>query len=158
MFSSCNKKEKWIDVDPAYSKYIDAYTTGIVSKTTAIRIQLAADANTTHAVGEEVKEALFDFTPSVKGKAFWLDARTIEFKPEGWLQTNQLYTVAFKLGKVTKVPDKYADFKFSMQTVKPSFKVSDEGLRSNGVKNKMTLSWRIGNCRCRKGEATLKNY
>jgi len=151
IFSSCNKKEKWIDVDPAYSKYIDAYTTGIVSKTTAIRIQLAADANTTHSVGEEVKDALFDFTPSVKGKAFWLDARTIEFKPEGWLQTNQLYTVAFKLGKVTKVPDKYADFKFSMQTVKPSFKVSDEGLRSSGVKNKMTLSGELETADVEKG-------
>ena len=78
-FSSCNKKEKWIDVDPAFSKYIDAYTTGIISKTTAIRIQLATEANTTHAVGEAVKDDLFDFSPSVKGKAFWLDARTIEY-------------------------------------------------------------------------------
>ena len=100
LFSSCNKKEKWIDVDPAFSKYIDAYTTGIVSKTSAVRIQLATDANTTHAVGEEVKDGLFDFSPSVKGKAFWLDARTIEFKPESWLQPNQLYTAKFKLGKM----------------------------------------------------------
>ena len=126
-FSSCNKKDKWIDVDPAFSKYIDAYTTGTVSKTSAVRIQLATDANTTHAVGEAVKDDLFDFSPSVKGKAFWLDARTIEFKPESWLKSNQLYTVKFKLGKVTKVADKYEDFKFSMQTVKPSFKVSNEG-------------------------------
>jgi alpha-2-macroglobulin len=140
LFSSCNKKEKWVDVDPAFSKYIDAYTTGIISKTTAVRIQLAADANTTHAVGEAVKDDLFDFSPSVKGKAFWLDARTIEFKPESWLKPNQLYLVKFKLGKVTKVPDKYDDFKFSMQTVKPSFKISDDGLRSGGVKNKMSFS------------------
>ena len=139
LFSSCNKKEKWIDVDPAFSKFIDAYTTGIVSKTSAVRIQLATDANTTHAVGEAVKEDLFDLSPSVKGKAFWLDARTIEFKPDAWLQPNQLYTVKFKLGKVTKVPEKFEDFKFSMQTVKPSFKVNNDGLRSNGVKNKMTL-------------------
>lgn len=84
LFSSCNKKEKWIDVDPAFSKFIDAYTTGIVSKTSAVRIQLATDANTTHAVGEAVKEDLFDLSPAVKGKAFWLDARTIEFKPDAW--------------------------------------------------------------------------
>src|SRR5213595_3162851 len=103
LFSSCNKKEKWIDVDLAFSKYIDAYTTGIVSKTSAIIIQLATDANTTHAVGEEVKDDLFDLSPAVKGKAFWVDARTIEFKPESWLAPDQLYTVKFKLGKVTKV-------------------------------------------------------
>ncbi|MFN8244428.1 MAG: MG2 domain-containing protein [Ferruginibacter sp.] len=137
---SCSKKEKWIDVDPAFSKYIDAYTTGIISKTSTIRIQLAADANTTHAVGEAVKENLFEFSPSIKGKAFWLDARTIEFKPDSWLQADQLYEVHFRLGKVTKVPDKYAQFRFSMKTVKPSFKVTDDGLRSMGVKNKMSFS------------------
>ncbi len=137
---SCSKKEKWIDVDPAYSKYIDAYTTGVVSKTTAVRIQLATDAATTHAVGEAVKESLFSFSPSVGGKAVWLDARTIEFKPDGNLKQDQLYEVNFKLGKVTKVPDKYSNFKFSVKTIKPSFKISDDGLRSSGTKNKMTFS------------------
>lgn len=137
---SCSKKDKWIEVDPAFSKYIDAYTTGTISKTSAVRIKLAADANTTHAVGEAVKEYLFSISPSVKGKAYWLDARTIEFKPDNWLKPDQLYEVNFKLGKVTKTESKFSDFKFSMKTVKPSFKVTDEGLRATGVKNKMTLS------------------
>ncbi len=140
LFSSCKQKEKWVDVDPAFSKYIDAYTTGLVSKASPIRIQLATDASTTHALGEEVKDGLFNFSPSVKGKAFWVDARTIEYKPESWLLPNQLYQVNFNLGKVTKVPKKYEDFKFSMQTVKPSFKITDDGLRSNGIKSKMALS------------------
>ncbi|HEX2682876.1 MAG TPA: hypothetical protein VHL77_03025, partial [Ferruginibacter sp.] len=137
---SCNKKDQWIDVDPAFSKYIDAYTTGTISKTSTIRIKLAADAGTTHAVGEAVKESLFSITPSVKGKAYWLDARTIEFKPDNWLKSDQMYQVNFKLGKVTKVSGKFSEFKFSMKTVKPSFKVTNDGLRSNGVKNKMSLS------------------
>ena len=122
---SCNKKDKWIDVDPAFSKYIDAYTTGTISKTSAVRIKLAADANTTHAVGEAVKEDLFDLSPSVKGKAFWLDARTIEFKPDSWLKPDQMYEVNFKLGKVTKTTGKFSNFRFSMKTVKHSFKVGN---------------------------------
>ena len=137
---SCSKKDKWIDVDPAFSKYIDAYTTGTISKTSAVRIKLAADANTTHAVGEAVKESLFSISPSVKGKAFWIDARTIEFKPDSWLKPDQMYDVTFKLGKVTKTTGKFSEFKFSMKTVKPSFKVENDGLRSTGVKNKMSLS------------------
>ena len=137
---SCSKKEKWIEVDAAFSKYVDTYTTGIVSKATTIRIQLAGAANTTHTLGEEVKETLFDISPSVKGKVIWADATTIEFKPDEYLKPNQLYQVAFKLGKVTKLPEKYADFRFSMQTVKPSFKIADEGLRSATTRNKMTLS------------------
>ncbi len=137
---SCNKKTDWIEVDPAYSQYIDAYTTGVVSKASPISIQLAADANTTHTVGEEVKESLFDFSPAVKGKAFWVNARTIEFKPDGWLDADKVYEVNFSLGKVTKVPDRFDKLRFNIKTVKPSFKVYDNGLRSTGVKSKMSLS------------------
>ena len=77
-FISCKKNVKWIDVDPAYSKYVEAYTTGIVSKTSSIRIQLSTDASTTHTVGQPVKEKMFELSPSVKGTATWLDARTID--------------------------------------------------------------------------------
>lgn len=148
---SCNKKDQWIEVDPAFSKYVDAYTTGIISKTSPIRVQLASTANTTHTLGEEVKETLFDISPSVKGKTIWADATTIEFKPDTYLQPNQLYQVQFKLGKVTKVPDKYADFRFSIKTLKPSFKISDDGLRSNGIKNKMSLSGDVETADIEKG-------
>ena len=137
---SCSKNTKWIDVDPAFSKYIEAYSTGIVSKTSSIRIQLAEDASTTHTVGQAVKETLFEFSPSVKGTAAWLDARTIEFKPEKNLSPDQLYEVNFKLGKVTNVPSKFNEFKFSLQTIKPAFKVVQYGLRSVNEKNKMSLS------------------
>lgn len=136
---SCSKKDKWINVDPAFSQYIDAYTTGTVSKTNSVVIRLAQDASTTHTVGEAVSEQLFEFSPSVKGKATWTDARTIEFKPDAWLKTDELYEVSFKLGKVTKVPDKYKNFRFNIKTVKPSFKITDYGLRSAGDKTKMTL-------------------
>ena len=140
IFVSCSKNVKWLDVDPAYAKYIEAYTTGMVSKTTSIRIKLSGDANTTHTVGQPVKETLFELTPSVKGTTVWLDARTIEFKPEKNLSPDQLYEIDFRLGKVTNVPSKFDHFKFNIQTLKPAFKVAHDGLRSSGVKNKMFLN------------------
>lgn len=140
---SCKKKDKWLDVDPAYSKYVEAYTTGIVSKTTSIRVQLAADATTTHTVGQEVKEDLFSITPSAKGRATWIDARTIEFKPEKNLQPDQVYEVNFKLGSVTRVPEKFNEFRFSMQTIKPACILEQTGLRSTNEKDKMFLNGEI---------------
>ena len=148
---SCSKKNQWFQVDPAFSKYVDAYTTGIISKTANVRIQLAGAANTTHTLGEEVKEILFDISPSVKGKAMWVDATTIEFKPDTFLLPNQLYQVQFRLGKVTKVADKYDNFRFSMQTVKPSFKINDNGLRSNGSKTNMFLNGELQTADVEKG-------
>ncbi|MEO7582731.1 MAG: MG2 domain-containing protein, partial [Ferruginibacter sp.] len=149
---SCAKKDKWIVVDPAFSQYIDAYTTGVISKTSSISIQLATDANTTHTVGEELKEDLFDFSPSVKGKAYWLNARTIEFKPESWLTPDKIYEVNFKLGKVTKVPDKFSNLRFNIKSVKPSFIVRDNGLRSMASKNKMSLGGELETADVEKGK------
>ncbi len=140
---SCNAKKKWIEVDTAFSQYVDAYTSGIISKTSTIKIQLASDAATTHVAGEDVGESLFELSPSVKGKTVWLDARTIEFRPEKNLIPNQLYEVTFRLGKVTKVPATFTDFRFSVQVLKPSFKVNEFGLRSAFNRDSMILRGEI---------------
>ena len=141
---SCSKKNtSYKSVDPAYAKYVEAYSTGIVSKTAAIRVQLAANAGTTHSVGQEIKEKLFAFSPAVKGKTVWIDARTIEFKPDKTLQPDQLYEVNFNLGKVTEVPAKFSELVFNIQIIKPAFKVSNNGLRSSGSKDKMFLDGSI---------------
>ena len=124
-FSSC-KKKKLIQVDPEFSKYIDAYTSGVVSKKTSFKIQLATDAAATHTVNENIKETLFEFSPAVEGKAFWVDARTIEFKPNKDLDIDKLYEVEFKLSKVLNVPKKFKEFRFNVQTAKPSFQISDK--------------------------------
>jgi alpha-2-macroglobulin len=156
LMPSCAKKDKWLTVDPAFSQYIDAYTTGTVSKTGSIRIRLAQDAATTHTVGEAVNETLFEFSPAVKGKATWIDARTIEFKPDAWLKSDQQYDVRFRLGKVTKVPEKYSDFRYSLRTLRPSFKVTSTGLRSNGDKTKMTFGGEIETADVEPGAAVEK--
>jgi len=140
--TACNKKRKLVRIDPEFSKYIEAYTSGVVSKKTAVRIQLAVDAATTHAINEPVKAELFKFSPAVKGTAYWVDARTIEFKPEKDLKPNELYEVSFKLGKVLQVPEKFKNFRFNVQITKPGFVVEENGLRSNG-KELMALSGQV---------------
>lgn len=139
--AACSKK-KLVQIDPEFSRYIDAYTSGVISKKSVIRIQLATDATTTHTLNETIKSDLFDFSPSVEGKAYWIDARTIEFKPEKDLIPDELYEVSFNLGKVLNVPSKFSAFKFNVQIVKPSIQVNDFGLQSNS-KDRMILTGEI---------------
>ncbi len=139
---SCKTEPKLIDVDPAFSQYIDAYTSGVVSKKNTVRIQLAADVPTTHTLNETLKDKLFSFSPAVDGKAYWIDARTIEFKPDKDLTPGQLYEVGFHLGKVIKVSSGFDEFKFNIRIIKPSFEVDEFGLRSNN-KTDMNLSGEI---------------
>lgn len=140
LLASCSKKNAgWKSVDPAYAKYVEAYTTGIISKTSAIRVQLSGNSSTTHTVGQEVKEKLFKLSPSVDGKTVWIDAHTIEFKPTKNLEADKLYEVTFQLGKVTDVPGKFKELVFNFQTIQPAFKVTNTGLRSSGDKEHMFL-------------------
>ncbi|HET9052580.1 MAG TPA: hypothetical protein VFM90_00300, partial [Cyclobacteriaceae bacterium] len=139
LFSACNKKEKITGVDPAFSRYIDGYTSGVISKAAAIRVRLAAETPSTHALNEVLKDPLFSFTPSVKGKAYWVDARTIEFKPDEYLSPGQLYTVHFKLSKATDVPDAFQIFTFNVQAVTPGFRVKENGLKTVGNSKEMMM-------------------
>ncbi|HTD42136.1 MAG TPA: hypothetical protein VK671_16015, partial [Mucilaginibacter sp.] len=117
-------------VDPAFSKYIESYTSGIISKEGAIRIKLAGDVPTTHVQNDKLPDGVFDFSPSIKGKAYWVDERTIEFRPEKKLVADQSYTAEFELSKIIDVPDHFKEFKFTFQTVKPDFTISFVGLQT----------------------------
>jgi alpha-2-macroglobulin len=142
LFSSCKRKQKITEIDAAYAKYIDAYTSGVVSKKNSIRIQFASSTSVSHNVNDTIKENLFEFSPNVEGKAFWVDARTIEFKPSKDLKPDELYDIEFKLNKIVDVPSKYKTFKFNIQTIKPSFEVEENGLKALDKEN-MTLSGQI---------------
>jgi len=117
-------------VDPEFSKYIESYTTGIISKTSTIKIRLASEVQVTHEQNGALSDNVFSFSPSIKGKAYWIDARTIEFRPEGKLDPDKGYSAEFKLGKVITVESKFKTFKFSFQTIKPDFTITFNGLQT----------------------------
>ncbi|RAJ10661.1 hypothetical protein LX64_00266 [Chitinophaga skermanii] len=137
--TACKQTKKAIN--PAFAKYIEAYTTGVISKQSAIRVQLSGDVNVTHTVNEPVTDNVFDFSPSIKGKAYWVDATTIEFRPEENLQPGKAYSATFKLGKVMEVPGDMKSFDFDFQVIKPAFSMEEYGLEAAGGTSldKMTL-------------------
>lgn len=135
---SCNRKQKIHQIDPGFSKYIEAYTSGTISKTSSIIIKLNPDLNVSHTINEPIREKLFSFNPNTTGEVKWIDERTIEFKPSKYLESGKLYDIEFYLGKITKVPKEFQVFKFNAQVIKPSFIVSKKGLKTDGnSKDKM---------------------
>lgn len=139
LITACGGSAK--EIDPAFAKYIEAYTTGIISKQSAIRVQLAGEVNVTHTQNEALKEEVFSFSPSIKGKAYWLDATTVEFRPDQNLEPGKKYEAVFHLGKIMEVPAKLEKFKFDFQVIPPSFDVVLNGLRSAGTStDRMTFS------------------
>lgn len=120
------------EVNPVYEKYIEAYTSGVISKRGSIRIRLASDrAILPHAIDAE-ERTLFTFSPAVKGKTYWVDDRTIVFEPYKDLDPNKVYDVSFKLNKVIEVPPGLGEFAFQVQVIAPSFRLEYDGLKSAG--------------------------
>lgn len=129
---SCKSKKRMIEVDPGFGKYIQAYTSGTISKKSVIRIQLSSEVTISHTVNEAISEKLFSFTPSVNGKAYWVDANTIEFKPDKDLEVDKEFEATFSLSKLLNVPPRFEAFHFYFKTTKPSIEVIENGLKSVG--------------------------
>src|SRR6202012_976849 len=95
----------------------------VISKERAIRIKLSNQVQTMHEQNEELPDGTFSFSPGVKGKAYWVDAQTIEFKPAEKLDPDKNYEADFNLGRVTKVEGDLAHFSFDFKTIKPDFSI-----------------------------------
>ncbi len=128
-----------------YSSYVESYTTGIISRQSRIQIRLSADVQTLHTQNEAIEEKLFHFSPEIKGKAFWADSRTIEFRPDANLEPAKIYTASIDLSQLMEVPPNLKTFRFDFETIKPDFSIDFAGLRSmsNNASEKMKLTGSI---------------
>lgn len=132
IFYFTQSKEKEVRaafVNPAFGEYISTYTAGIVSAKATIRLVLAQPIADSADYGQELSAKVFDFSPSIKGKAYWLDSRTIEFRPTSSMQSGQLYDVQFFLSKLLDTPEDLQTFTYTFQVVAQNFEVSIDNQR-----------------------------
>lgn len=117
-------------INPAFGEYISSYTAGVIPSGSTLRIVLANDVADSSSIGQETSVKLFDFSPAIKGKIFWLDARTLEFRPEKRLTSGQVYEVDFFLSKlIGDISSELKTFEYSFQVVPLNFEVSIENIK-----------------------------
>jgi len=121
--SSCSKKRVFKPVNPAFREYIQAFSSGIIPANSTIKIRLANDFADSVSSDTPVKEKLFDFSPSINGSAYWLDKRTIEFRPEKSLPPDEYYNAKFFLSKLIQVPDSLNTFEFQFLIMQQDYEV-----------------------------------
>lgn len=120
--------------NPAFSAYISAYTSGMISNESTIRILLTNEMESPVEIGKPVDKKLFDFSPNIKGTAVWLDSRTIEFRPEERLPSNTSYKAEFFLSEIMEVPGEFETFDFDFQTMPQSYEVFVDGMTTTDKK------------------------
>lgn len=123
LITSCGRKGDHT-IDPEFAKYIAAFTSGSISSSSSIQIELNQDMPAVE-LNKEIPQSLFEFSPKIDGKAYWTSSRTIKFVPEpGQLKRGQTYDAWFKLGDVLQVDSKFDEFYFFFNVPEQNFKMS----------------------------------
>ncbi len=127
-----------VKVNPAFKEYVAAFTSGVISTESTIKVRLNMDIADSSMFEQPVKEELFDFSPGISGKTYWIDTRTVEFRPDKKLPPDKLYTANFFLSKLISVPDSMKTFVFQFHTVKQVFEVNVDNHKAYDHNN---LAW-----------------
>ena len=91
-------------IDPGFTSYIAAFTSGHLSRQDGIKIRLTEAFPDPVDMSEPIDGKLFVISPSIKGSAYWIDQQTIEFRPDEDMKSGTTYKVEFALEKIMDVP------------------------------------------------------
>jgi len=116
-------------INPAFGEYISSYTAGVISSGSPIRIVLSQDVVDSLSVGSETTVKLFDLSPSVAGTTFWIDRRTVEFRPTARLTSGQIYEINFQLARLLEVPKSLNTFEYTLQVIPQNFEVTVDNIK-----------------------------
>jgi len=138
VFIKCNKEKAVKTIDPAFTGYISAFTSNVISNQSTIKIKLTDPVNDI-VPNQKIEENLFDFSPNIEGDVYWIDSQTLEFRPSKKLPQGKLFEANFFLSKLVKVPKKLKTFTFQFQTIKQGLNIEYEGMKPY----KNDLKWQM---------------
>jgi hypothetical protein len=109
-------------IDKGFSKYISAYTSGIISSGSTVQIVFTPEFAASIDKGKT--QGLFTFNPSVKGTAEWADDLTLVFRPARPLQPATHYTGNLDISRLGTVEEQLRFFPLSFTTIEKNFTVT----------------------------------
>ncbi|MEO7174239.1 MAG: MG2 domain-containing protein, partial [Saprospiraceae bacterium] len=113
---SCKKKSTEGPLQQAENPYVFSHTSGVLSRGSTVQVTLIDPAIDKNLIGTDAS-AILSLDPSVKGKAIWLDERTISFKSDDLLPVNSRFRVEVDMAAIKKdAPSEFQDFWFDIQT------------------------------------------
>ena len=138
LFSCQSRKNKTIETDAGFGKYVQAFTSGVISTESVISVYLAQPV----IFDEKSLNSIFDFSPEIKGETVLIGDRILEFRPQEKLQSGKTYRATVFLNKVLKVEKDYEKMPFQFSTLEQNFSLTVNGLEnySSGETSLMKLS------------------
>ena len=123
---SCGKKgatsgsattfvERIKPLDESLLMFLDSYTSGVIANGEPIVVRFSNPEALKVKYGEDLSSKSFSFSPSLKGKAVWIDENTVGFQYDN-IDKNQNYVCKFKMSDFVDVPaDQTLEFGFGVR-------------------------------------------
>ncbi len=122
------KKTSKHKTDKAFTTYINAFTSGVISNTDPIVIEFTQAQKVKQ--GSVLEQDILEFTPAVSGKAVWKNPFTILFTPDQCLPNGQIFEGRLHLDKIMSVPSDLNTFQFQFQTKTQALDVQSQGMQA----------------------------
>ncbi|PIE84795.1 MAG: hypothetical protein CSA07_00155 [Bacteroidia bacterium] len=108
-----------VDSAVNFQPYVSAYTSGTVSAQSTVQVVFTQDVAPEGRVGKDADGDLMSFSPDVDGTLTWVNARTLEFVPEGALESGRSYRVRVAIEDLFEnVPEEAEVLVFTIHTLK----------------------------------------
>ncbi len=113
-----------------FKEYINYTTSGIVSVTEPIVINLAKEVEAWEP-NKGVSKSLINISPKIDGKLTALNTRSLLFQPSKNLKSNTEYTVTVDLAEMyVNIPKEHKKYTFKFKTIEQNFAVNTLGFQS----------------------------
>lgn len=127
---SCNQKETQTDNLFKFKEHINYTTSGLVSVTSPITINLV-NAVEGWGPNEEILADILSISPKISGNLISKNSNQLVFIPENTLKADTEYTVTVNLKEVYEtMPQGFENYTFQFKTIKPNFSVTTNNLQS----------------------------
>ncbi|QTD39163.1 hypothetical protein JL193_07975 [Polaribacter batillariae] len=127
---SCKKEAIKTNNIFKFKEYISYTTSGVVSVTEKININLAKEVESWQA-NQEISTDILSIKPYVNGQIKTVNKHAFVFIPDENLQADTEYTVTVKLSKIYKnTAKKFEEYTFQFKTLTPNFSIQTHNLQS----------------------------
>lgn len=131
---SCKEKETETDNLFKFKEYVHYTTSGRISITNPIQIDLAKEVEGWEA-NQEILDGILKISPKVDGKLVAASKRSLIFTPAKPLRPDTEYSVTLKIGSLyDKIPSKFKNYTFKFKTIAPNYTIVTNNLQSYSKK------------------------
>ena len=113
-----------------YSEYINAYTSGFISRNSEIIIEFNHNLLLNNQIEDDKLKELLTFSPSIRGKVYWKDEYTLAFRPDKALSYEKNYIATLKIKDVLANENNLNPFIFSFFVIPQTFSIDDYSIKT----------------------------